>query len=209
MTLPATRLVSIRCGVKPHPLYEGSSNGFTKLLIGCSSDSPIPVNLHICAESRAEASKSYRRAFGFVQQPGQVMFNPNSDILYFGPREGYMAAESQFHTCMSLCDPRELALVRRIAISDALFWIDDTYRSMTAASLTVEVVKQLAMHLPALEQAIFVPREQDEAADILATEERMTRQVQMAMRTVSQQFPHWRPPPWGIVSLQRLSIACG
>lgn len=118
-----------------------------------------------------------------------------------------MAADAQFHTCMSMCDPAQLAPVRRVAISDSLFWVDGTYSSMAAASLTIEVIKQLASRMPALEQVIFVPREQDEATEPLLTEERMTRQIQMAIRTVCQQWAHWSPPPWTIVSLRTLTMA--
>ncbi|KAG6040534.1 hypothetical protein E4U41_000247, partial [Claviceps citrina] len=115
--------------------------------------------------------------------PGHIFFNPRSDILYFGPKEGYMAADAQFHTCMTMCDPSQLASVRRVAISDALFWVGNSYNSMTAASLTVEVIRQLYLRMPALEQLIFVPREQDHAARPLLTEERMFLQIKIAMRT--------------------------
>lgn len=165
--------------------------------------------MHVCAESRAEAFKSFQYAFGFARTPGHIIFNPDSDILYFGPREGYMAADAQFHTCMSMCDPGQLALVRRIAINDSVFWVDGKYSSMAAASLTIEVIKQLASRMPALEQVIFVPREQDEVTESLLTEERMVRQIQMAIRTVCQQRAHWCPPPWTIVSLRTLTTACG
>lgn len=163
------------------------------------------MNLHACAESRAEASKSYGRAFGFARAPGQVIFSPVSDVLLFGPREGYMAAHSQFHTCMSLCDQAELARVRRIAISDALFWIDDTYRSMTAASLTVEVIKQLATRMHSLEHISFVTRDGDDTDDLAAAMERMARQIRAAVATVCQQVPLWRSPAWEIVSASSLS----
>ncbi|POR37148.1 Uncharacterized protein TPAR_02670 [Tolypocladium paradoxum] len=206
--IPSSRLVSIRCGTGSPSLHETPSRSFG-CTTGCTSNAPIPVNLHICAESRVEAFKSYSPAFGFARGPGQVIFNPESDILFFGPREGYMAADSQFHTCMSMCDQAELASVRRIAISDALFWIDDTYRSMTAASLTVEVIKQLALRMLSLEQIIFVPREEDEAGDLAMVQERMARQIQMALATVCQQVRHWRPPPWHIVCVSALSRICG
>lgn len=202
------RLVSIQCGVASPSLYNTQPSTATPFT-GCTSDAPIPTNMHVCVESRTEAFKRFRYAFGFVRAPGHIIFNPDSDILFFGPREGYMAAESQFHTCMSMCDPAQLALVRRVAISDSLFWVDGTYNSMTAASLTVEVIKQLATRMPALEHIIFVPREQDEGLESILTEERMTRQIQMAMRTVCQQQSPWRPPPWTIVSLQTLTMACG
>ncbi|GJN66694.1 hypothetical protein PLICBS_000713 [Purpureocillium lilacinum] len=202
--LPNSRLVPIRCGSGSPSLREAPARplGCTT---GCTSGAPIPVNLHVCAESRAEAFKSYSCAFGFARGPGQVIFNPDRDILFFGPRDGYMAADSQFHTCMSMCDQGELACVRRVAISDALFWIDETYRSMTAASLTVEVIKQLALRMPNLEQVYFVPREEDEGSDLAMVEERMACQVQMAVATVCQQLPRWRPPPCDIICLRTLS----
>ncbi|KAK8915484.1 hypothetical protein VCV18_010181 [Metarhizium anisopliae] len=209
LTLPSLRLVSIHCGAESASLCNPQSRTITTSFTGCTSNAAIPVNMHVCAESRAETFKSFRFAFGFVRTPGHIIFNPESDILYFGPREGYMAADAQFHTCMSMCDPSQLALVRRIAISDALFWVDEMYSSMAAASLTTNVIKQLASRMPALEQIIFVPREQDEAIQPAFTEERMARQIQMAMHTVCQQDSHWRPPPWTIVSLQTLKTACG
>ncbi|KAJ6444672.1 hypothetical protein O9K51_03068 [Purpureocillium lavendulum] len=206
--LPSSRLVSIRCGSGSPSLREVSAHP-SGCTTGCTSGAPIPVNLHVCAESRAEAFKSYSRTFGFARGPGQVIFNPDSDILFFGPREGYMAADSQFHTCMSMCDQAELARIRRVAISDSLFWIDDTYRSMTAASLTVEVIKQLALRMPRLERIFFVPREEDQGSDFAMVEERVSCQVQMAVATVCQQLPHWRPPPCDIVCLRALSTIGG
>ncbi|OAA44843.1 hypothetical protein NOR_03597 [Metarhizium rileyi] len=203
------RLVSIHCGAESPSLYYSQSCTTSTSFIGCTSDVPIPINMHVCAESRAEAFKSFQYAFGFIRTPGHIIFNPDSDILYFGPREGYMAADAQFHTCMSMCDPAQLALVRRVAISDALFWIHDKYSSMAAASLTINVIRQLASRMPALDQIIFVPRQKDERTEPTLTEERMRRQIQMAMLTVCQQVPHWRAPPWTIVSLQMLTTACG
>ncbi|QPH16640.1 hypothetical protein C2857_001329 [Epichloe festucae Fl1] len=209
LNLPTTRLVSMRCGARCPSLHDAQLCTTSMSFMGCTSNASVPINLHVCAESRADTLKSFRRAFGFARMPGQMFFNPASDILYFGPQDGYMAADAQFHTCMSMCDPSQLASVRRIAISDALFWVEGSYNSMTAASLTVEVLRQLSLRMPALEQVIFVPREQDEATKPILTEERMARQIQMAMRTVCQQTPCWRPPPWVIVSLRTLSAACG
>jgi len=76
---------------------------------------------------------------------------------------------------------------------------------MTAASLTVEVIKQLALRMPNLEQVYFVPREEDEGSDLAMVEERMACQVQMAVATVCQQLPRWRPPPCDIICLRTLS----
>ncbi|ODA81564.1 hypothetical protein RJ55_00064 [Drechmeria coniospora] len=205
--LPRSRLVSIRCGSRSPSLHQ-LAEGPLACSTGCTSDATIPINLHVCAESRTDAFKSYRHAFGFARGPGHVIFNPDSDILFFGPRDGYMAADSQFHTCMSMCDQAELASVRRVAISDALFWVDDVYRSMTAASLTVEVIKQLALRMPRLEHVIFVPREDGEAADLAVAVKRMALQIETAAANVRRQFPNWRFPPWDIMCRSSLSAAC-
>ncbi|PHH85309.1 hypothetical protein CDD83_615 [Cordyceps sp. RAO-2017] len=202
--LPACRLVPLRCGTDSPSVHERPPPS-PGCATSCTSTARIPVNLHVCAESRAETFKSYSRAFGFARGPGRVIFSPDSDVLFFGPREGYMAADSQFHTCMSMCDQAELARVRWVAISDSLFWIDDTYRSMTAASLTFEVIKQLATRMPSLERIAFVPREEDEIGDPAAVVvERMARQIQMAIASVCQQMPQWTSPPWDIVRMSSL-----
>ncbi|EGX89310.1 hypothetical protein CCM_07561 [Cordyceps militaris CM01] len=187
-SLPGTRIVPVRCGGD-----ELAPDSAPRLIAatGCTTTTPNPANLSICAESRVEATKSYRRCFGFARQPGRVYFDPRRDVLYFGPRQGYMATDAQFRTCMTLCDRAELAAVRRIAVSDALFWIDDTYRSMTAASLTMDVLRIIRQALPNLVELVFVPREQDEACrdrdhldHIL---QRMHQQVVTAINTLTEQ----------------------
>lgn len=205
--LPRSRLVPIRCGSDSLSCSDPCP-GALSWTSGCTSTARIPASLHACAESRAEALKQYKLKFGFARGPGQVFFNPETDILYFGPRSGYMAADSQFHTYMSMCDPAELATVRRIAINDALFWIDNTYRSMTAASLTVELLRRIQSRMPGLQEIIFVPRE-DEVfegygaayIDPSMVHVRMAHQIQTAITTLCEQTPHWTPPLWRIVPL--------
>lgn len=203
MNLPDSRLLSIRCGPKTpslpeHSLFAGSWS------TGCTADAPVPANLHACAESRAEALKTHALSLGWARGPGQVFLRPDRDVLYFGPREGYMLAESQFHSCMTLCDQGELAAVRRIAISDALFWVGGTYMSMTAASITVGIVQQLALRMHGLEELIFVPREEDLLVAPDELYDRMQRQIMTAMQSVTAQFKYWSPPPWRILPLSYL-----
>ncbi|RBR12586.1 uncharacterized protein FIESC28_08543 [Fusarium coffeatum] len=198
--LPPTRLVPIQCGSS----WPGCSDSLS--WTGCTSPAAIPVNLHVCGESRSEALKYYGLAFGFARGPGQVFLDPERDILYFGPRHGYMAADSQFQTIMSMCDPEELALVRRLAINDALFWVDESYRSMTAASLSVELLRRIQSRMPGLQEIIFVPRP-EESRDSEGYVEptmvyvRMARQIQTALATLCEQTPGWTPPCWSILPL--------
>ncbi|GKU02468.1 hypothetical protein FLAG1_02197 [Fusarium langsethiae] len=198
--LPPTRLVPIQYGSS----WPGCSN--SPSWTGCTSPAIIPTNLHACSESRSEALKYYGLGFGFARGPGQVFLDPDRDILYFGPRDGYMAADSQFQTIMSMCDPEELALVRRLAINDALFWVDDSYRSMTAASLTVELLRRIQARMPGLEEIIFVPRPEELRGSESYVEPtmvyvRMARQIQTALATLCEQTPSWTPPCWRILPL--------
>lgn len=176
---------------------------------GCMSSAPIPVNLHVCTESRLEALQTYRPSFGFARGSGQILFNPEIDIMYFGPREDFMATNSQFHTCMMLCDQQELASVRRLAINDALFWIGSTYNSMTAASFTLDVLREVATRMTGLEELIFVPWEEEDGDHEDAVQGRMARQIQTAMQSISQEHPSWEPPPWHIVPLSELPSMTG
>ncbi|TFB00647.1 hypothetical protein CCMA1212_007311 [Trichoderma ghanense] len=205
-SVPGPRLVSIQCG---SDISEVSSPSPSVVHEGCTSPTPVPANLHACAESRAEALKAYRRSFGFFRKPGHVWFNPDVDIMYFGPRDGFMAAESQFHTCMALCDPAELARVRRLAVSDALFWIGASYDSMTSATLTLELLKQIALRMPGLQELIFVPWQDKVLADEALALERMTWQIQTAMQFIPRLVPSWQPPPWKIVPLSQLPSPTG
>ncbi|KAM0458737.1 hypothetical protein ACHAPV_005726 [Trichoderma viride] len=215
LSLPSPRLVPIQCGSNNISLPESSTpisltssrHNFTT--DGCMSSAPVPVNLHVCTESRLEALQTYRPCFGFARGPGQILFNPEIDIMYFGPCEGFMAANSQFRTCMMLCDQQELASVRRLAINDALFWIGNMYNSMTAARFTLEVLREVATRMTGLEELIFVPWEggNDHYED--AVQGRMARQIQTAMQSISQQFPSWEPPPWSIIPLSELPSMAG
>lgn len=105
-----------------------------------------------------------------------------------------------------MCDPEELASVRRIAISDALFWIDNQYRSMTASSLSIQVIRQIARHLPGLQEIIFTPREEDVLnADMAYVRHRMYMQASAAISAVMEEYPQWTSPPCRIMTLEQLA----
>jgi hypothetical protein len=231
--LPAGRLVPIQCGSdippSPSPSWRSSpqSHGNKENVFqtdkddrswGCTSRSPIPSNLHACAESRAHALSRYSLTFSFAHRPPQVFFRPENDILYFGPRPGYMAANAQLHTFLCLTNPVHLASVRRIAIDNALFWADSGfglstarsmagagpqhYWSMLAVSLTIDALRQIRRRMPLLEEIIFVPQADGcvEDKEIMDT---LSHQVQTAIRDlVAQGASEWeggRCPRWSIL----------
>ncbi|TQV91440.1 hypothetical protein IF1G_09939 [Cordyceps javanica] len=205
--LPGTRIVPVRCGADD--LSLGAPPMSSLAATGCTTTTPNPANLNICVESRAEAVKSYHRCFGFVGTPGHIYFDPYRDVLYFGPRRGFMATQAQFHTCMKMCKESELAAVRRIAISDSLFWNCDRYNSMTAANLTIEVLQVIAKRLPNLERLVFVPREEDEGRgdNLDRTLQRMHYQVDAAIDTLVREGIEWKIPAWHVTTLEALHDA--
>lgn len=114
-----------------------------------------------------------------------------------------MASEAQLRTVLSLCDPAELARVRRIAINDALFWVYDspvtgrsrgTAQSALASSLLVDVLYLIRARLPGLKELVFVPRDENPlySGDCCLVEPAiiqslLARQVREAMRVVFEQ----------------------
>ncbi|KAJ4858360.1 hypothetical protein T069G_06627 [Trichoderma breve] len=203
LSLPSPRLVSVQCGVdisafaRPPP----DSPEYT----GCTSPTRIPVSLQVCTESRAEALKSYQPSLGFFRGDGLVYFNYDIDILYFGPREGFMAADSQFHTCMMLCEPSELARVRRLAVNEALFrLVGDTYEFMSATRFTLEMLRQVSQRMKGLEELILVPWDEEMVEESLVRE-RLTKQMESALQSMKTEVdPSWRAPPWKIIPLKEL-----
>ncbi|OLN81788.1 hypothetical protein CCHL11_08923 [Colletotrichum chlorophyti] len=208
--LPPPRVVPIRCGAKSLS-FSSHAQSPSPSTSGCTSYAPVPVNLHVCHESRREALGSYRLSFGMTRNPGQIFFDEAHDILYFGARDGYMASEAQFLTVMALCDPADLANVRHLAINDSLFWVDSTYQSMSAANLTIEVLKQVRARMPRLKRLVFVPRDEnpvyDDHVELAPAnlygplEQRMARQMEAAVAAVCSMFPDWTPPQWCIMAL--------
>ncbi|KAJ4424299.1 hypothetical protein N0V82_000999 [Gnomoniopsis sp. IMI 355080] len=166
-SLPGPRLVAIRCGADGLgcPSSLSSSSPFSA---GCTSPARIPANLHASHESRREALRHYHAAFGIAHHPSQIFFSAPSDILYFGPRDGFMASEAQLRTVLTMCDPTELARVQKVAISDAVFWLPagrggsaGTCTAKMGVSLLVDVLLLLRARMTGLRELVFVPRDEN------------------------------------------------
>lgn len=164
--------------------------------------------------------------FGIARQPGHVYFDPRHDVLYFGPRAGYMAAEAQLRTLLVLTDPEELGLVQRVALSESVLDHTGGAGASTQAStnLAVDVLHQLRTRLPNLRELIVVPRgESNDPVDdgsssdavlvplsesassevdmVPSTEATncLAKQIHTAMRRVCAAAPGWTPPRWRIL----------
>lgn len=149
-----------------------------------------------------------------------------SDILYFGPRDGFMASDAQLRTVLTLCDPADLARVEKVAINDAVFWSPASIAggasesrgggcrrsssTTVAGSLLADVLRLLRARMPGIRELVFVPRDDNPlySGDACLVEpsmaqSRLARVVREAMAAVfgEQRRPGERPWNWRIMTL--------
>ncbi|KAF4123245.1 hypothetical protein GMORB2_6795 [Geosmithia morbida] len=184
LTLPSSRLIPIRCGYDPSP-------SSTSVGPGCFSPASIPPSLQACIESRQHAlSTRYTHSLSMARSPARVLLDHESDVLYFPPKEGYMAASAEFHTFLSLCNQTDLARLRRIAL----------HESGLAVGLTVECLARIRDRMPAIEQIIFVCASHEDGGDDDAPA-RLRAQIHTAMSDLAASSGgKWTPPIWTIVA---------
>ena len=207
-SLPRGRVVPIRFESRSEDEIRFSSR---QLPSGCLSSAQIPPNLHVCHEARSEAVRHYDLSFGVCGGEGQVFFNPLDDILYFGSRDGYMATESQFRLFVQMVPEEDLALVRRLAINDSIFWPQPEYISSIASGLTVELLELILTKLPSLEELIFIPKDENPVysgettlVEPAVPDLRLLHQIHEGMQIVIQRHPSWRAPNWSVKVLSAL-----
>lgn len=147
------------------------------------------------------------------RSPGRIFFNPESDILYFGRCEGYGASAAQFRTVMALCEPEDLARVKRLAINEVVFRVGCKY----VHSLAADVLVHVRARMPGLEELVFVPAEEGETdageeydpdsslVEVSLTEDMagMAAQVQAAVHDFWEMHPEWQPPKCRVMALQK------
>lgn len=105
--------------------------------------------------------------FGIARRPGHVFFDPTRDVLFFGPRPGFMVAEAQLRTILSLADPGDLARVQRVALSAAVLGdgflsslpLPSLSSSPSNTKLAVDILHLLRAKLPQLRELIIVPHD--------------------------------------------------
>ncbi|KAK1655128.1 hypothetical protein BDP81DRAFT_417394 [Colletotrichum phormii] len=181
-SLPPTRTVSIRCDTA-HSTWG-------------TSPAKVPASLHACRESRQEAIRYYGNLkFGIAGVP-KIYFNPEVDVLHFGPLKGFMAASSQYFSAMSLCDPSDLRDVRYLAIDDSVLG-HGLDRGGAGSELATRTIRQLPLRMPGLKGIVFV---RSNAASVFRETDNYCRDLQtlirVAIREVTGEFPEWKVPSW-------------
>lgn len=119
LNLPGPRIVAIKYAYAPADPSHRTSHEQAKR--GCTSPALIPSNLHTNQEARSEALLSYSLSFNIPHGRAKIFFNPAIDILYFGPKKGYLGSFKQFADASSMIVKSELAKVKRLAVHENLF----------------------------------------------------------------------------------------
>ncbi|OTB00105.1 hypothetical protein M426DRAFT_26838 [Hypoxylon sp. CI-4A] len=204
--LPEPRIVEIKCHTEPNFKYQLRQDDVEPTV--CKSTLPVPVNLHVCRESRFEALKRYQLLFSCSSESGRIYFDPLRDTLYLGLGKGTGAKGTLFNTVLSLVQPADLACVRRVAINEGLFRRSSCRRNrpMRSAQKVVEhVMRQVHRHFTNLERITFVYNDRNpiyspEAVFVQPTchNRILERQIREAIQCDSDKQPQRRPLIWDI-----------
>ncbi|KAI2631021.1 hypothetical protein GGR54DRAFT_635624 [Hypoxylon sp. NC1633] len=199
--LPGPRIVEIKCSTEQlytSELRQGDNGAAT-----FTSTSSLPVNLHVCRESRFEALRRYQLLFKVPPQTGRVYLDPLRDTLYFGARRGIMTSETLFSTFVALVEPGDLDHVRHVAVNEGLI----SYGS-GAVQLIADFLCQASQHLPNLDEVTFIC---DDSNPIYSSEavfvepsirnRILERQICEAVAVAGNHQPQFRSPLWRIQAI--------
>jgi hypothetical protein len=118
LNLPGPRLVSLRY---TSATADPSNHAMRKALRGCTSSAPIPVNLHINREARANALQYYQLSFNLHHCAPKIWFDFNNDVLYFPSKEGWLGSWNHFVNAISMITSVQLGKLNRLAVHESLF----------------------------------------------------------------------------------------
>lgn len=91
LALPGPRVVQVIEAKKRHMLTRQASYHWT-------SNSPSPILLRVCKESREEALRTYTAAFGRNENDGRVYVDFDKDTVFFGRRDKLKTLISHYGT---------------------------------------------------------------------------------------------------------------
>ncbi|XXH04631.1 hypothetical protein Hte_011048 [Hypoxylon texense] len=203
--LPGPRIVDIKCSTESATTSGLQHDDDTPTT--CIFTASVPVNLHVCRESRFAALRTYRLLFRDPTKHGQVVFDPLRDTLYFGARFGIAASGMRFGMFVSLVEPEKLSDVHRIAINDALISHGRSRsRANRTSRLTIEhILCEAHECFTSLRRLTFVCDDRNPvySSDAFFVEPRvrnriLERQIQDVATVVEGRQAQIKLPPWDV-----------
>lgn len=198
LSLPGPRIVVVRYTYAPaHQSYRTSHEQAKR---GCTSPSAIPSHLHTNREARREALLSYGLSFNIHHGRPKIYFNPAIDILYFGPKEGYLDSFKQFADASFMIVKSERAKVRRLAVHENLFSQSNENVSATRIREFWECVRRKFENVEEVVIASRVERSSSSLGEGVFENlvmEGLSRRIEEGLQFVGR-GSDWRAPKWCI-----------
>ncbi|KAI0834910.1 hypothetical protein F5Y06DRAFT_306491 [Hypoxylon sp. FL0890] len=203
--LPGPRIVEVKCNTDKSSTSQLQQSAHKPIC--CKSTLPIPVNLHVCRESRREALRRYKLLFGFTPESGRVFLDPLRDTLYFGCGQGVAAAVTLFNTFVSLVQPEDLAHVRYVAINEMLinYGNQNGWTSSSSRLTAEQILCQAHHHFVNMEKITFVCDDENPiySSDAVFVEPRVAnrileRRIQEAINFIEDQQPQFGSLVWSV-----------
>ncbi|KAL7626331.1 hypothetical protein AAE478_003103 [Parahypoxylon ruwenzoriense] len=172
---------------------------------------PLTVGNYPRFFSRFEGLRRYQLLFSISPHLGRFFFDPLRDTLYFGARGRIAASASQLDTFVSLVPPEELALVRHVAINEALVsgysGIDSTASGATRL-IAQQILSQVSRRFISLERLVFISDDRNPvySSDAVFVEpswrnRRLEREIWEATGVIGEKQPGFKLPPWIIQTI--------
>jgi hypothetical protein len=147
--------------------------------------------------------KMYKLAFHLEHAMDKIWFDFHHDVLYFGEREGWLGGFRHWTDALTLISRNELAQVKNLAVSGALFSTRGSQGmgSNTQATRIKDLWELIMRKFLSVEEVVFIRTETGDGntnqgkwdwEETLET--RLLRGLQFVERTAG-----WKAPNWGVV----------
>jgi hypothetical protein len=196
LSLPGPRIVPLKYTYAPANLSHRTSHDRAKR--GCTSPTLIPSNLHTNQEARNEALLSYSLSFNIPHGRAKIFFNPSIDILYFGPKEGYLDSFKQFADASSMIVKSELAKVHRLAVHENLF--SQSNENVSATRIR-EFWEYAQRKFENVQEVVVVTKAEGNCCSVgggmceITVREALARRIEGGLKYV-RRWSDWEGPKW-------------
>lgn len=200
--LPGPRIVGLKYTYSPFDTSHRSSH--EQAMRGCTSPTAFPNILHTNREARHEALLYYTLCFNITHGVAKIFFNTAIDVLYFGPKGGYLDSFKQFADASSMVSKSELVKVKRLAVHEDLFSQSNEHVSSTRIKEFWEYVSRKFRNVEEVVIVTKAERSRSDPGGVLEDLERegLARRIERGLKFVGRGNA-WKAPSWCVIPLQK------